>query len=304
MKICFYNFIFDLNRIILTVKKSQSTKQSGVVLILVILIITVILGVAAVFSNLIVSDIQQSRLIDQSIQAYYLAESGAERSLYQVRRREAITDCSLLGLSSVCNQDGYCADNQTIPCINQRGGFDWDIRGGWQVAASNEEETSFVLKEGESFQIDLFNPYQSEDSNIRSVDVTADTDNLSLYAEFINLSNILKVDRLNCTNQPPVFKDYVQTPALVANLDGKDVLSECSYSFRLTYPLNSITQSSVVTLKVFDPTDLPLDIPSRLVIDSQATFGNSLQKIKVRTPMRPPLSGLYDFVLFSEQPII
>ncbi|MFA5021904.1 MAG: hypothetical protein WC508_02410 [Patescibacteria group bacterium] len=283
-------------------------KQSGMVLILVILIITAVLGTAAIFSTLIVRDIQQSRLIDQSIQAYYLAESGAERSLYQVRRREAITDCEKVTLSGVCDDNGYCVANSTIPCVNQAGGFDWSIRGGWQIKASNETETSFSFSPGQSFQIDLFNPYQSGGSNIRSVGVDCNIPNLTLNAEFTNLSNILKISNSNCLNQPPVFKQAIDSyPNSIATLDGRDIFTDCAYSFRLTYPVVSANDSNVatvVTLKVYDSVGSQIDIPSRLIIDSQATFGNSFQKIRVRTPMRPPLSGLYDFVLFSEQPII
>ncbi len=289
--------------------------QSGMVLILAILIIAAVLAAAAVFSNLIIREIQQSRLIDQSIQAYYLAESGGERALYQVRRKEAVKpqDCDLVVQGSICDSDGFCSNTNpadSVPCVNEtKGGL--NIKDNWRVSVDNEQSTSIVLGEGESFQIDLFNPYQAAGSDINKVGVTSNVADLTLYGEFINLTKVLNIGVTTCGYQPPVFKDFFKTDAdvgdlvLIGPLGDWDVLAECSYTFRLSYPLNSIAPSSLITLTVYNEAAggdrTQLSIPSRLVIDSQADFGKSLQKVRVRTPIRPQLSGLYDFVLFSEE---
>jgi len=296
-------------------------RQSGMILILAVLIIAAILSAAAIFSNLIIQEIQQVRLIDQSIQAFYLAESGAERSLHQVRRREAIRDCCLVEANPeaacanpgnyVCQANSHCSNNNMIPCINPTGK---SSLGSWEITAANESETSIVLKKGESFQIDLFNPYQTQSSNINAIQVDRSDSNVVTVGEFTNLTKILGISAVsNCQEQPPVFKYWLPPPdILISSLDSWWILAACSYSFKLIYPLDSSGQGGneqpiLATIKVFN-TDLEpdkqLEIPSRFVIDSQASFRNSLQKIRVRTPMRPPLSGLYDFVLFSEEEIV
>lgn len=295
---------------------SKQTKQSGMVLVLAILVMGVVLGTAIVFSNLIIREIQQSRLIDQSIQAYYLAESGSERALYQLRQREAVIDCDLVQTGSTCLVTSYCSapvPANTVPCINDsEGGL--NINGSWQLTATNEQETTILLKRGESFQIDLFDPFQSSESNINEVGVYSADSGLTLYGEFVNLTNILNVTNPTvaiCLTQPPVFKDFIEEPpSQFGSLDGKNILDECSYSFRLNFPFNSPQESSLITFTVYDRVFINpnwesqlVPIPSRLLIDSEAAFGSSFQRIRVRTPIRPPLSGLYDFVLFSEQEI-
>jgi len=63
-----------------------ANNQSGIVLILAILLIAAVISTAAIFTSLTIRNLQQSRLVDQAIQAHYIAESGAEHALYQVRR--------------------------------------------------------------------------------------------------------------------------------------------------------------------------------------------------------------------------
>jgi hypothetical protein len=251
------------------------------------------------------------------MQAYYLAESGSERGLYQLRRREGITDCHLLDSNLNCGQgnnccsvDGYCPfPYNTTPCINQTGGFDWNIRGGWSTQVSNERVTTVLLNPGDSFQLDLFNPVQNLQSNINAIGVDGGFSGLKLYADLINVTKVLNVNNPEvaiCLTKPAVSKGEVdpQSGIPILALDNQEVLGQCSYTFRLHYPLNSVTEPALIKISAYQDLQTQLDIPSRLIIDSQATYGRSLQKIRVRTPMRSPLSGLYDFVLFSEEEII
>jgi hypothetical protein len=278
--------------------------QSGVVLLLALLIVSVVLGSAGILSNLVIRSIQQTRLIDQSMQAFYGAESGAERALYQVRRREAIPDCAALTLGSVCQANGTCSLNPDVACITATNGT-LALGSGWKANASNEMSTEVLLKKGGSFQIDLFNPYQASAANINQVVLANDVPNLSLYSEFTNVTNILNVGLSNCQSQPPVFKGFIQTPAAIGSLDGKSILAQCSYSFRLNYPLDSSGEQSLISITVFNQdSNTQLPIPSRLTITTSALFGKSYQSLTIKTPVRPPVSGLYDFVLFSEQPLV
>ena len=282
-------------------------EKSGIVLLLALLIVSVVLITAGALSGLIVRSIQQTRLIDQSIQAYYGAESGAERALYQVRRREAIPNCVVITPGSTCQANGACSLNPEVACIVSNNGA-LALANGWITDATNELSTEVLLKKGSSFQLDLFNPYQASAANINQVVLENDVPNLSLYAEFTNVTNILNVALSNCENQPPVFKGFVQTPTAIGSLDGKSILGQCSYSFRLNYPLDSNGEQSKVTITVFNQDgatpDTPLPIPSRLTIKTSARFGRSYQALTIKTPVRPPVSGLYDFVLFSEQPVV
>jgi len=277
--------------------------QSGMVLILSVLIISSVLLTATVFGNLIIREILQSRLIDQSIQAYYLAESGAERALYQTRIAESVTDCAAIGAGSCQENNSHCTSKSEIPCITATPGSLAGLAGDWQINVSQEAETNFILQEGETFQMDLFSPQQVRDADIAGIEVGSQT-SVGLYGELTNLTNILKVGDENCDDQPPVFKGIITAPQRLSGLDGKNILGSCSYIFRLRYPLNNSEPTDLITLKVYNDSGELVDIPSRLIIASAASFGNSQQTVTVRTPIRPPLSGLYDFVLFSEKEIV
>ena len=275
------------------------------VLILAILVIAAVLGAAAAFGNLIIREIQQSRLIDQSIQAHYLAESGVERALQQIRRREAVRDCQLVAPGAVCGDNGFCPfPNSDVPCVAKTDSG-LSGRGGWQVEVANALDFSIRLTKGESLQIDLFNPIQEAGPNIEFIKVFRDDPSAVLYGEFTNVTNILGVGGTNCGNQPPVFKNFLPDPGtIIGTFAGQDIDGDCSYSFRVNYPPGSSGSSLSILLTIYDSADQQLPIPGRLLVDSQASFGQSLQKVRVGTPIRPPLSGLYDFVLFSEEKIV
>jgi hypothetical protein len=284
-------------------------RQSGSTLIMALLLISVMIGGAMVLNTIIVREVQQSRLVNQSIQANYIAESGMERALYQLRKKEAVISC---GQSGECLDSGYCSDNAEVPCVSQGEGSLGQLPNEWNININLEDEVVVKLKKGESFQIDLFDASQVSGSSIDEVGVESQPDQLTLYGELTNVTNILGVNVVNCDNQPPVIKGIFQTPALLAGLDGYNILGECSYIFRVSNPLDSFTPEVLVGLKtykkVFDSQSQLISeqtpLPSRLRIKSQARFGDSLQSNEVSTPIRPPVSGLYDFVLFSEQEVI
>lgn len=300
-------------------KKSEIyiTKQhDGMVIVLAILIIAAVLGTAILFSNLVIREIMQSRLIDQSIQSYYLAESGSERALYQIRKREAVTDCALLpGANPSCQDNGYCLNDLETPCVNLANTIVNDL-SSWQVVANPESTTVITLNEGETFQVDLFNPAQSSNSNINKIVLQVNPAPVTLLVgELTNLTRVLDVSGTgltNCSTQLPILKDFIHPDtgvnppeAVIESFDGANILTTCSYTFKLNYPINnnSDLESTAITINLFnantDGTSISQNIPSRLIIKSSATFGNSYQAVTVRTPVRPPVSGLYDFVLFS-----
>jgi len=296
--------------------------NSGTILLLALLIIAAILASAAIFANLIISEIRQSRLIDQSIQAYYLAESGAERALFQARKRQAVQSCEI-GVSCV-EDNGYC-DGQPnqAPCITlSQGTLSADVIGNWDVAVDNEMETSIVLAAGSSFQLDLFGPLSGCPLNIddpvpgvEKIELISSVDPLTLYGQLTNLSWLACSSGL-CSNQsssglPVNYRDFIsitaepdepQASESIEALDGHDITGDCSYSFRISYPfkINS-DQPTKITLKTYDSADQQLPILSRLIISSSAAYGKSFQNVIVHAPVRQPLSGLYDFVLFSEK---
>ncbi|OGY49974.1 MAG: hypothetical protein A3J59_00965 [Candidatus Buchananbacteria bacterium RIFCSPHIGHO2_02_FULL_56_16] len=303
----------------------RTSEQSGIVLILALLIITAALTATAVFGNLIIRSIQQSRLVDQSMQAYYLAESGVERALYQVRRRSAIHNCSIAIPSASCNVRGYCDSANSLACVTSGpGGLAAGMPSDWLVSALSEQSVVKRLQPGESFQIDLFHPYQPtvaqglvpslEVVQVTSADLAS---GFTLYGQLTNLTWLISATlNPNCPLGEPIVANGFITgvrndqlglaAAAVSGLAGADLNASCLYILRLSNPLTQPAGLFTISLHSDSPAseDNRVDIPSRLLITVTADFGQSFQTVKVRTPVRPPISGLYDFVLFSDTEII
>jgi len=300
------------------------------VLILSILIIAAVLATAVIFGNLIIREIQQSRLIDQSIQAYYLAESGSERALYQTRRRQAVQtdECQSLFGTACEENNGFCASTGSeVSCITQTpGDLTPDLRGVWNVAVTNEQETTINLAVGESFQLDLFSPFRDQgtnfDSEIVAFRVTSDLTDTILFGELTNLTWLIGGSALCPLSnfvppEPSIVKERIvltsgdSGPITTLDPSNTGINRFCSYILRLNNLIFNQSGGALpgqFTISIHSSTaDLEnnkLDIPSRLIIDSEAQFGRSSQTVRVRTPIRPPISGLYDFVLFSEEQIV
>ncbi len=287
-------------------------RQSGITIILAMLMIAAVLGAAATFSSFIIRQIQQSRLIDQSIQAYYYAESGSEHALFQSRKLAAIkaAECPLIVSGSTCSdQYGKCSSSD-VPCFSSQQPFLSGSNGEWAVAVASEPETTIVLKPNESFQIDLFNPFLMGNaaSNLGSFVVSSDED-ANLYGEITNLTWLVYPTYASCPQSvpplPTVSKGIITILAgvdtRITGLAGANINPDCAYILRLT---NIDTETKDLTIKLFDYGANQIDIPSRLIIESTATTSQSVQRVTVRAPMRAPLSGLYDFVLFSEKEIV
>ena len=316
------------------IKIKNKIGANGMVLVLAVIIIGTVLSSAAVLGNLIIREIQQSRLIDQSMQAYLSAESGAERSLYLLRRREAVKpqDCGQITGGSCQSDDAFCSlSSGQVACIAADAGS-LAVRTSWNVEVNNENKISVYLGTGGSFQVDLFNPYQTGqyEAGVQSFLVESDIVNgTTIYGEITNFSQLLG-GTANCPlsfftpPQPPIGKGRVTLiqPTPQSNYSSSGYLKTfsedsapelnpyCSYVLRLSNILLPQAQPGVFILSLYkkgdniDPLIDFLPIPSRLIIDSAATFGKSYQKIRVSTPVRPPLSGLYDFVIFSEETIV
>lgn len=305
--------------------------QSGVILLLVILIVTALLSTSAIFGGLILRDIQQSRLIDQSMQAFYLAESGVERALYQVRHLEAVQpqDCRdlMIGGSSCDDATGFCSGT-SVNCITaDKGNLIWP-KGNWAIAVKNEKEVAVNLRAGESVQIDLFNPYKTSESQTKIESFligTGDNSAATIYGELNNLTWLLGGNNfcaLPAPAWPTISRNFVTineegTSGYLTAICDKDSLDclginpDCSYILRLSnnvFAEDSAAKVFKITIykkaSEVDPATDQLEIPSRLDISAKAIFGNSSQLVRAKTPMRPPLSGLYDFVIFSEQAIV
>jgi len=286
---------------------TQKKFQSGFALVMSLAIVaTLLIGVVG-FSITISQSLQQSRLLDRAVQASYGAESGIERSLFHIRQRGATADCN----GGTCDSDGRCSNNAAQKCfipalaMAQTG-------VNFNVTIRSEDATTLSLRPGDSVQVDLFSPLQLDRAGITGISITSDVNNVSLYGQFSNTTNVVGVPSVSCNDQRTVIRDYISIvdadgvgpfQTTITSLDGTSLLADCSYTFRLSLPLTSVQQTVMITLRAMSG-EASVPIPSRLVVYSVGIAGNAQQQVRVTSPVRPPLSGLYDFVLFSQEEVI
>jgi len=70
--------------------KFKSTNNEGTALLMTLLMLTGILVVALATANLVVSGIKMSRNQVQSTKAFFAAEAGAEKSLWEARKNSYV----------------------------------------------------------------------------------------------------------------------------------------------------------------------------------------------------------------------
>ena len=74
--------------------KNLKTNQSGVVLIVSLMILVVMIISVISLSRVIVGEVKMTRNSDNSIVSFYVAESGVEKALYYLKLGRQATDFS------------------------------------------------------------------------------------------------------------------------------------------------------------------------------------------------------------------
>lgn len=249
--------------------------ERGTVLLLSLIVMSSVVLSSMGLGTLIVSSLQQSRMIDQSIAAYYAAESGAEEALYEARRLgrlpEPVDEArSLTGSGATWTRQVWNSENVVY-------------------AGKIERDTTFEQA--------LYDPDTEVSSEAKYIQVTWDGPGTLASSVVGWLPN----DEWN-----PLLADNVdfkvahmaasagRTTALIS-VDNPSKLN------RLRLRAEGGPLENVEIRASTDPSLVPsVPLPGRISIDVRGKFLGAEQKLLVSLPRQAPLAGIYDFVLFSE----
>jgi hypothetical protein len=253
----------------------KAAAQKGTVLLLALLIMTSVIITSAGLGSLILSSLQQTRIIDNAMIAYYAAESGVEQALYQTRR--------------------LAAPPGTVASQVLGNGASWN-----RIVAGSERTIYATIPENSLYEVALFDP-DAEDSAlttpIRVIEV-------NWPAACDGPCPILHATLVSWQPQNPIIWDpnavvykFTAPPALLT-LDTNKL-----YKLRLRAEKNDMEQ---VRIKAYQDDGLTqeADLPGRIVITSVGEHVGVRQRVVASVPRRTPLSGVYDFVIFSECSLI
>jgi Tfp pilus assembly protein PilX len=249
-------------------------RQRGSVLLLALLIMTTVIVSSVGLSSLILSSLQQSRVIDNSVVAYYAAESAIEDALF--------------GISQ--DDDGIpLSDAQTLG-----NGADWQ-RG----VATAENALYTVLPEDDFIEVALYDPLQP---------ITA-TDLATVrvwWTDECSGCTAIQASLVGWLPQQVAWDQDASTRTVRAAWSPSGLALPIASPFRL-YRLRLralFGDLKNVDIRVFNDADEPRDIPGRIRIDARGDFLDAQQRISVTLPQREPASGLIDFAIYSECSIV
>jgi hypothetical protein len=274
-------------------KKNLAAKtlapRRGTVLLLALLVLSSVVIASSGLGSLILNSLQQARIIDSSIMAYYAAEGAAEEALYSVRK---------VGLGETWEQDLTVSPASPVKLHN---GTTW-----FRTVTGKEQLVNTSIPRDSFYEVALYDPDQEaepldEQMNIVRLDWSSDPCEgdsdicPSLLVTLVRWDPTSEIWAEDATTTIRFVSDADgETPNKVVNVD-PDYL----YRMRLRAEDGDIRDVRV-TAYTDEAQGIAVDLPGRIRIDSYGTFGSTRQHLAVRLPRQTPLSGLYDFALFSE----
>jgi hypothetical protein len=230
------------------------------------MIMSSIIITATGLTAVILSSLRQSRAIDEAITAYYAAESGIEKGIYEFRRLEQVPGEETADLENNSNYSRTVLTKEPV------------------IFAGTLLEDNFI-------EVALYDPDQPTlATNIATVNVS--------WSDTCGGCSMLEASMVGWQAGGPVVWDPNAT--ILRFLGGSAVLSALPnrlYRLRLFAKLDNLDN---LQIRAYSSGGIPIDLPGRVTISSLGSFATAKQRIVASMPRQTPLSGLYDFVIFSE----
>ena len=254
-------------------------KQPGSILPLALIMILTIVLAGIGIGTVVLQGSQRARDTDASVAAYYMADSGIERQLLEVRK-----------------------NNQTVDYLNTLGGS-YGNGGTWVSTGAYEPTTSkkFTQVSTSSFAIiDLFDPDKLNiPPGIASMHITwskADPDCAGMAQLEVSYGYWKVVDgvpQLPDESYTVLAKDALKD-LIVSPLD-------TGRAYRVRLKAFECAASNV-TVSLFSDVNATQSktFPGDITLGAEGTFSKTTQKITVTMPKLDVLSGLFGFAIFSE----
>lgn len=258
------------------VNQNIKTNQRGMVLLLALILMASAVIIGLGMASIIIQDLRQSILTDNSITAYYSAESALESALFKIRALDT-------------------------PLGSLPGSGNLDNNAEWSLEWSNSrpDVTVNILKD-QTYQLDLFNPDElSEPAGVEALRFSWEGPG-QLEVAYIGWTPAASIvwpqDQYQVVT-PPI--GYV-APAVIY-----DALSAGqAYRIRLKAVGGDIENLYITGWA--DDAATPgsqVPLPSHITLRANGSFGLARQALSAIIPRHAQLSGLFDFVLFSEEEI-
>jgi hypothetical protein len=256
-------------------KTRESTKaggrHGGSVLLFALLIMSSVVVGSIGLGTIILNMLQQTRIQDNSVVAYYSAETGIEEALYNARVTGNIPP-------------SYDEADPRFLSNNAR----------WWGTATGTTEIIYTSIDSYGFtEVDLYDPdAPAVSTGINHVEVA-----------WSNTTSVLRASVVSWLPGGQVLwsSDAARFENPFEFVGGSAVLSLGPavklYKLRLKAKDQALED---VTIRAFDSSNNLVPLPGQVRINMTGVFNQSRRNLIATMPRGAPLSGIFDFVLFSE----
>lgn len=297
----------------------NNKNEQGIILILALMIMSILLSIALGFGIFILSDLRQAQEIDSSIAAYYFADSGIERTLYLFRHGNKEKVGNFLG-------DG---SNESLSSIDKNSDINGDGKIDWTIEDSTDYEQTFFRQrlyngqsvklyfvgrndgtnDAKSIKINWVKGFNSPKLQVVFTQLNPREGDDGVLVYYTDVNKIEISDSIELANPVcfdfkdrdvnggslPIPADYlVELKVLGTGGDYVDNLSVTAYN----EPKGLNGCNTVNYNNSYNPEGI-----SNITIKSVGTFNGTRQAVYANILPRDPSSGLFGFVLFSQEDI-
>ena len=224
--------------------------------------------------TVVIEGVKRAKDTDESVGAYYMADSGVERQLFEIRK-----------------------NNQTLTMVNALRGT--TPSGTWVSTGALEQPSEKmipIIPTNGFAVIDLFDPDKiNAQPGIGSVTVTWDPSPpcgaSQLEASYTSWDLGVPTPRWPTANQYTI-ESKVGGGSITINLDDQR-------AYRMRFRA-FVCAAKNVRIKTYSTFGVAKAYPGDITLSAEGTYGRATQKISVLMPKQDILSGLFGYVIFSE----
>jgi Tfp pilus assembly protein PilX len=295
--------------------KHSRPHERGAILLLSVLIMASVTAIAGGIAALIATDLRSNQNVDQGIQAHYQAESALEAGLETVRKNRNSGTCSNAATTS-CQQDSDCPAGGSCQyrTFSQTLADAMAPLPGVAARTTATGTSRLVINElpkDQSVQMNIYDPDNllSDALQIRKISFTGTTTNNAWlevsWSGWLNDGSGTFFDQTTkrllsgCAFDPAQFASCgSNSPEQITLTDANPQM--IAFQVRVKAILGDVKN---ITVQVYNQLNQEVRPPSHISIKSVGTVGRAQTALSAVVPWRLPASGLFDFVLFSEETI-
>lgn len=315
-------------------KTRQPTK--GITLILALMIMSAIVAIGITLTSVLVFQVRINKVVKEGHEGYYASESGVELGLNRLNTlksgplADAITKLQALSLPAGADAEYLNYFCPTGTCASADGSNLGSTLLASSVSANSGVAIPKTVKENQSVFIELYNV----DSSLQTLGIT--TPELCVYAEGMTVggsdtagNEVLEVSWVAWGTDLSLSrtqKIYISSSKFTASATcSNNITGSKGFNMPLTqfYPAftptafagfriritplslktstDTVSNGDVANMAVYT---YPNNVYSQIQLKSVSTAAGQKQALVALFPWSLPLSSIFDFVIFSEQPLV